>query len=442
MSLPPQLVSSTIYIEHCSLYLVRSYTTCGGCVHPNWCGRGAPPLKLFPSCSRSSTTMWHSTTTLSWLFFSSTWCAECWMFQHRTHCPRCCGTRADPTWWTKWSCNEIPLISLQILQSYWASQAACTLWWCYRSLPQPSVVHRREEHCLYHQSDCWTGGKGHCHSAQWVLCCFNKLHFLTTDRILATVLPRTRHSGLFFHFLITHTHIWQLWEVLGTWWSNLKAKAREYVIRHYPLGSHRSGEEIWQLCKCSSVVQCLLETVSMQSSVFLCFTSHALTKIYFTGNNEEYCISSSGWSNCGIFLHQILCALHSFSGNVFPGGPKDCCLPRCNSSKFQFIYLTNAYAILAVMSCYWWVYDHGSSTGPPFQIQHLLTSLHAAHEHASQNWCQSQACHNDSCGLVGQLLGGEYLCFPTALPHLLCSALLDDGNMIIGDKDDFGVVLD
>jgi len=40
------------------------------------------------------------------------------------------------------------------------------------------------------------------------------------------------------------------------------------------------------------------------------------------------------------------------------------------------------------------------------------------------------------------ILGGEYLCFPTALPHLLCSALLDDGNMIIGDKDDFGVVLD
>jgi len=45
-------------------------------------------------------------------------------------------------------------------------------------------------------------------------------------------------------------------------------------------------------------------------------------------------------------------------------------------------------------------------------------------------------------GLVGQLLGGEYLCFPAASPHLLCSALLDDGNMIIGDEDDFGVVLD
>jgi len=111
-------------------------------------------------------------------------------------------------------------------------------------------------------------------------------------------------------------------------------------------------KKTWQPRKRSSVVQCLLETVSMQMSVLLCFTSHALTKIYFTGNNKEYGISGSGRSNCGIFLHRILCAPRSFSGNVFLGGPKDHCLPRRNSSMFQFIYLAYPYAILAVMSCY------------------------------------------------------------------------------------------
>ena len=28
-----------------------------------------------------------------------------------------------------------------------------------------------------------------------------------------------------------------------TWQSTLKAKAREYVVRHYPLGGHQSSED-------------------------------------------------------------------------------------------------------------------------------------------------------------------------------------------------------
>ncbi|KIM61389.1 hypothetical protein SCLCIDRAFT_87285, partial [Scleroderma citrinum Foug A] len=34
-----------------------------------------------------------------------------------------------------------------------------------------------------------------------------------------------------------------LWEALMTWRSTIKAKAREYVMRHYPLGSNRSCKE-------------------------------------------------------------------------------------------------------------------------------------------------------------------------------------------------------
>ena len=35
----------------------------------------------------------------------------------------------------------------------------------------------------------------------------------------------------------------QLWEALMMWRSTLKAKAREYVLQHYPLGGQRSAEE-------------------------------------------------------------------------------------------------------------------------------------------------------------------------------------------------------
>ena len=52
------------------------------------------------------------------------------------------------------------------------------------------------------------------------------------------------------------------------------------------------------------------------------------------------------------FFYTRSSVLCSFSGNVFPGGPKDCCLPRRNSSMFQFIYLAYPYTILAVTSCY------------------------------------------------------------------------------------------
>ena len=34
-----------------------------------------------------------------------------------------------------------------------------------------------------------------------------------------------------------------LWEALMTWRSTLKSKAREYVVRDYPLGSNQPAEQ-------------------------------------------------------------------------------------------------------------------------------------------------------------------------------------------------------
>jgi len=79
-----------------------------------------------------------------------------------------------------------------------------------------------------------------------------------------------------------------------TWQSTLKAKAREYVVRHYSLGGHQSAEV--NLTNAQELVHgAMFIRDGVEEDVCSCLFALHCTELYFTGHDEEHGVSSTWW---------------------------------------------------------------------------------------------------------------------------------------------------
>ena len=122
-----------------------------------------------------------------------------------------------------------------------------------------------------------------------------------------------------------------------TWQLTLKAKAREWVVRYYPLGGCRSAEEnlasVQELVHGAKFVRDGTEDDVCPPQV-----APFPSDIYFTGHDKKHGSSASRWPHYGIFLHWAFCSRKPFPRSVRTRGAKACCLPRSNCSKsFLFV---------------------------------------------------------------------------------------------------------
>jgi len=82
-----------------------------------------------------------------------------------------------------------------------------------------------------------------------------------------------------------------------TWRSTLKAKAREYVMHHYLLGSHQSSED--KLANARELVHgAMFVRDGVDEDVCPYLFALDCTALYFTGYNEEHGVSSAGRPYC------------------------------------------------------------------------------------------------------------------------------------------------
>ena len=128
----------------------------------------------------------------------------------------------------------------------------------------------------------------------------------------------------------------QLWEVLMTWRSTLKVKAREYVLRHYPLGGQRSAEE--NLSNAQALIHgAMFVRDGVNEDVchpMLCITLYL--RLFCRVQRGIWRLQLS-LDLLLIFLYRTLCTMQSFSRSVCARGSKAHCVPLHNSSKKSFL---------------------------------------------------------------------------------------------------------
>ena len=130
-----------------------------------------------------------------------------------------------------------------------------------------------------------------------------------------------------------------------TWWSTLKAKAREWVVRHYPLGGCQSAEE--NLASVQELVcRAMFVRDGIEEDVCPPHFASFLSDIYFTGHDKKHGSSTSGWPHHGVFLHWAFCTWEPFPRSICMGGAKACCLSCSNCSKCLFVCLAFAHWML------------------------------------------------------------------------------------------------
>lgn len=229
-----------------------------------------------------------------------------------------------------------------------------------------------------------------------------------------------------------------------TWRSTIKAKAREYVVRHYPLGSNKSCEE--NLANAQELIRgAMFVRDGVEPDVCSLHFALPWSVIYFAGYHKKHGVSSSGWPHSRIFLHRNLCACRSLSRSFHTGSPQVCCLPCSNSCEYQFFTCFHTDAIFH--SC--------ELLSTSIRSQESDKTAHSSTISIPKFLCSLWVCKPKLTPIAstpqwlgrlefaGQLLGGESSpCILIIFLDSFCNVSSMDGDNMTAGEDDFDVILD
>ena len=227
-----------------------------------------------------------------------------------------------------------------------------------------------------------------------------------------------------------------------TWWSTIKAKAREWVVWHYPLGGHRSAKEnlanVQELVRSAMFVRdgtgediCPLHCY-FQLMFILQGTTKNMASLALAGLIMEFFYagpSALGGLFPEVFAQEVPKSVVCFAATAVSN---HLLFHKCSLDLPQLRAAINEFMVTGTRQD--WQFEYATYSKVYTQLMGMQAKIDANPKHAAMTRVLR----------ISWVTTGRWVLMPFffSFSYVLFSTSFDDGNMVITGEEDFDVVLD
>ena len=227
-----------------------------------------------------------------------------------------------------------------------------------------------------------------------------------------------------------------------TWWSTIKAKAREWVVWHYPLGGHRSAKEnlanVQELVRSAMFVRdgtgediCPLHCY-FQLMFILQGTTKNMASLALAGLIMEFFYagpSALGGLFPEVFAQEVPKSVVCFAATAVSN---HLLFHKCSLDLPQLRAAINEFMVTGTRQD--WQFEYATYSKVYTQLMGMQAKIDANPKHAAMTRVLR----------ISWATTGRWVLMPFffSFSYVLFSTSFDDGNMVITGEEDFDVVLD